>query len=83
MKFEIKSNLPNLFYTDHNRLSQIVLNLLNNSLKFTFQGSVTLRAEAIGDNVKKFQLSTLESGSKKKIRRSFSKHLVNWILAVK
>lgn len=31
-----------IFYTDHNRLKQIILNLLSNAIKFTFEGSITV-----------------------------------------
>lgn len=31
--------------TDHNRFQQIMLNLLSNSLKFTFKGGIIVRIE--------------------------------------
>lgn len=33
------------FYTDHNRLKQIVLNLLSNALKFTLEGKIKVTAK--------------------------------------
>jgi signal transduction histidine kinase len=44
---EIESNIPQKLCTDHIRLSQIVLNLLNNGIKFTKEGIVKLTAQAI------------------------------------
>jgi len=37
-------------YVDHNHWAKIVLNLLSNAFKFTFEGSVTLRVTREGDS---------------------------------
>jgi signal transduction histidine kinase/CheY-like chemotaxis protein/PAS domain-containing protein len=41
---EIADHLPNPFHTDANRLTQIMLNLLSNSLKFTIKGYIKIKA---------------------------------------
>lgn len=43
LSFEIDPQLPQSITTDHGKLRQILLNLLNNAIKFTQTGSVTLR----------------------------------------
>jgi len=43
-------DLPDSFYTDRQRLEQILKNLLSNALKFTEDGSVTLSIERPGDD---------------------------------
>jgi signal transduction histidine kinase/CheY-like chemotaxis protein len=45
--FDIDSNIPNKLFGDNNRLAQILINLLDNSLKFTIQGEVSLTINLI------------------------------------
>ncbi|MHA6279371.1 ATP-binding protein [Salinimicrobium sp. CAU 1759] len=50
LTYSIASEVPEYLIGDSNRLSQVLLNLLGNALKFTYEGSVELRVEPDGDH---------------------------------
>ena len=47
---EVAENIP-LLHTDHDKLKQILLNLLSNAAKFTHKGSITIQAKAENGNL--------------------------------
>ncbi len=49
--FEYGPDLPQIIRTDQGKLRQVLINLLNNAIKFTRQGRVTLRVQAISDQL--------------------------------
>jgi PAS domain S-box-containing protein len=60
-------------YVDHDMWEKIVLNLLSNAFKFTFEGSVVVRLRVVGNGV---QLSVTDTGTgipKEEIPRVFER----------
>ncbi|MGA1132086.1 MAG: CHASE2 domain-containing protein [Prochlorotrichaceae cyanobacterium] len=49
-------NLPTLIHSDRLRLRQILMNLISNAVKFTQQGSVTLRTRVISQDTENLQV---------------------------
>ncbi|MEI7432448.1 MAG: ATP-binding protein, partial [Betaproteobacteria bacterium] len=48
----VEDGIPPVVYADEIRLRQVLLNLINNALKFADQGGVTIRASREGDYVR-------------------------------
>lgn len=46
LNLEIDRNMPNIIYTDRNKLHRILLNLVSNAIKFTQKGTITLSVKA-------------------------------------
>lgn len=65
MKTHIDATLPHFVIGDPNRLRQVLLNLAGNAIKFTSEGSVTIRIEPDGEvlnNVHAIKFSVQDSG---------------------
>ncbi|KAL4470889.1 hypothetical protein ABPG72_005923 [Tetrahymena utriculariae] len=56
----IDPQIPNQVYSDPNRLRQIIINLVGNSLKFTKKGSITIRASLL--STKLIRISIADTG---------------------
>jgi signal transduction histidine kinase/CheY-like chemotaxis protein len=59
LRFEIPADLPPVFI-DTTRIRQVLLNLLNNGLRFTEEGSVTLQVEKRPDHI---LVSVIDTGT--------------------
>jgi CheY-like chemotaxis protein len=59
---EMSPDLPGTFRADEKRLRQVLLNLLDNAVKFTEQGTVTLRVRRSGVLVLRFEVQDTGSG---------------------
>ena len=55
--FEKKDNIPQYIIGDYNRVYQILLNLLNNGIKFSHEGVVTLQVNAVRQTSEKIYLN--------------------------
>ena len=60
LEVQVDDSVPILFKTDHERVTQIILNLLSNALKFTFVGKIILRAKML--DAKKLEITVEDTG---------------------
>lgn len=60
LKYEIDPNLPPVLYGDNLRLKQIIMNLISNSIKYTNEGTVTTKIEALSNKEKCLLTITVE-----------------------
>jgi signal transduction histidine kinase len=49
--FEIKENVPNIIVSDKNRINQILLNFVTNSIKFTKNGYIKIIVEYVNNEI--------------------------------
>lgn len=72
---DIDKNLPTKLFGDNGKIRQIVLNLLNNSIKFTENGAITIKSKGIKHNSNvELQISVIDTGigiEKNKLSRLF------------
>lgn len=56
LKYEISNKIPSFLIGDPLRIKQILINLINNAIKFTSQGGITISCELESINIKKAKL---------------------------
>mgnify|MGYP002620348084 CR=1 FL=1 len=59
---KVDPDLPTYIYTDKNRLQQVLINLIGNAIKFTFEGSVTLKVWTDQKNSDLVEFSIIDTG---------------------
>lgn len=64
---EISADIPKMLHSDSKRLRQVLINLLNNAIKFTSKGKVTLELSA-GNSMLHFKVSDTGIGIKEEDR---------------
>jgi len=79
---ELDPGLPQLFCTDHMRLSQIGLNLLSNAIKFTKEGMVKLKVIVVPEKARWIKISVEDSGigiTQENIKKPICRWHLYWI----
>lgn len=61
--FEYNPNVPKYIRTDERKLRQVLINLINNAIKFTQEGRVVVRVQLDQDNVNKINFEVEDTGA--------------------
>ena len=77
---QVDASVPALIHSDHRRLQQVLLSLLQNSLKFTSAGSITLIIEQINPGVIRFKIQDTGQGIPLEQRLFLQQALANKII---
>lgn len=77
---QVDSLVPALLHSDHRRLQQVLLSLLQNSLKFTSTGSIMLMIDQLNPGVVRFQIQDTGQGIPLEQRLFLQKALANKIV---
>lgn len=78
VKLDIAPDVPKLIYGDPHRIQQVVTNLLNNAVKFTQEGGVTVAATFVPGAIPMLHVEVTDTGigiskeNMKKLFKSFS-----------
>lgn len=76
LRVNYQNNLPDELYGDNLRVSQVLINLLNNAVKFTAKGEVTLYVRYIAKNRYQFEIKDtgigLKEQEKSRLFKAFS-----------
>ena len=63
LEVELEKGIPEVLYGDSERISQIVLNLLKNSIKYTEEGKITLKASCVkSSSVCRLKIEVIDTG---------------------
>lgn len=74
---DVDKDIPRLLYGDSLRIRQVIINIMNNAIKFTEEGSVTVTVQARQREGKRVQLYFSVKDTGQGIRKQDLEHLFN------
>lgn len=62
---QIEESVPKVIYQDEQRIGQVLVNIINNAVKFTFNGTVSVKVETMSKNEIKVVIKDTGKGIEK------------------